>query len=39
MPPTNLMVFGPRDDAELDIIWRIIQASYDNASGGSNWPR
>jgi phospholipase/carboxylesterase len=38
MPPTNLMVFGPRDAAELDTVWRIVQASYDHATGASDPP-
>jgi hypothetical protein len=38
MPPTNLMVFGPRDDAELDTVWRIVRASYEHATGASNPP-
>ena len=33
MPPTNLMVFGPRDEAELEIVWSIVQAAYQNARG------
>jgi hypothetical protein len=33
MPPTNLMVFGPRDADELDVVWSIVQASYANATG------
>ena len=32
MPPTNLMVFGPRDEAELEIVWSIVEASYANAT-------
>lgn len=31
MPPTNVMIFGPRDAAELDIIWAIVRVSYDAA--------
>jgi hypothetical protein len=34
MPPTNLMVFGPRDEAELEIVWSIVEASYANATSG-----
>ena len=34
LPPTQLMVFGPRDSPELEVIWRIIQASYRAATGG-----
>jgi phospholipase/carboxylesterase len=33
MPPTNLMVFGPRDADELETVWAIVQASYAYASG------
>ena len=33
MPPTNVMVFGPRDEQELAAVWRIVRASYDAASG------
>jgi hypothetical protein len=35
MPPTNLMVFGPRDEAELEIVWSIVEASYANATGSA----
>ncbi len=33
MPPTTVMVFGPRDDAELDIVLGLIDASYRYARG------
>ncbi len=33
MPPTTVMVFGPRDEGELDEILRIIDASYKFARG------
>lgn len=33
MPPTNVMVFGPRDEDELDAVWRIVRASYEAARG------
>jgi hypothetical protein len=33
LPPTNLMVFGPRDEAELEAVWQIVQAAYANARG------
>jgi phospholipase/carboxylesterase len=36
MPPTNLMVFGPRDEAELEVVWSIVQASYANATSGAS---
>lgn len=34
MPPTQLMVYGPRDAEELEVVWQIVQASYVFASGG-----
>lgn len=33
MPATNLMVFGPRDPGELEVVWQVVQASYANAAG------
>jgi hypothetical protein len=33
MPPTNLMVFGPRDAGELEAVWAIVHASYAHAAG------
>lgn len=33
MPPNTVMVFGPRDDAELEVVWRILQQSYTFATG------
>ncbi len=33
MPPTTVMVFGPRDEAGLDVVMRIIDASYKFARG------
>jgi hypothetical protein len=35
MPPTAIMVFGPRDEAELEVVWTILQASYAFARGRS----
>ena len=35
MPPTMVMVFGPRDDAELDTVFSIVRASYDSATGAT----
>ena len=32
-PPTALMVYGPRKEAELEIIWKILQASFSFAVG------
>jgi len=34
IPPTAVMVFGPRDDAEVEIIMRIIETSYRFAADG-----
>ena len=33
MQPINLMVYGPRDEEELETVWQIVQASYANATG------
>ena len=34
MAPANLvMVFGPRDDTELEVVWRLVQASHRYARG------
>jgi hypothetical protein len=33
MPPTTLMVFGPRDADELEVVWTIVQASHGFARG------
>lgn len=32
-PPTFVMVYGPRDGAELEAVWTIVQASYAFARG------
>ena len=29
-----VMIFGPRDEDELDVVWQIIEASYRFARGG-----
>lgn len=29
----TMMIWGPRDEAELDIIWKLLQASYGYATG------
>lgn len=34
-PPTLVMLFGPRDNAELETIWQLIQISYGFARGPS----
>ena len=33
MPPTTVLVFGPRNEGDLDVILRIIDASYKFARG------
>lgn len=33
MPPTTIMVYGPRNEAELDSVMHIARAAYDNATG------
>ena len=33
MPPTRLMVFGPRDQSELDVVMKLIDHSYRFARG------
>jgi phospholipase/carboxylesterase len=35
IPPTTLMVFGPRDDSEVDTVFAIVRASYDAATGAT----
>ena len=32
-PRTSVMVFGPRDELELEVVWGILQASYAFAVG------
>ncbi|HEX4578466.1 MAG TPA: luciferase family protein [Candidatus Dormibacteraeota bacterium] len=32
-PPTLVMLYGPRDEAELATIWQLVQASYAFARG------
>ena len=32
-PPVLVMVYGPRDADELDIVWRIVERSYQHATG------
>ena len=33
-PATLVMIYGPRDKAELETVWRLVQASYAFARGG-----
>lgn len=37
-PTTAVMVYGPRYAAELKVIWEILRASYEFASGPSAQP-
>lgn len=34
-PPGLVMVYGPRDAGELDVVWGIVRASYDYARGSA----
>ena len=34
IPDTNTMLFGPRDELELEIIWLLVRTSYEFARGG-----
>jgi phospholipase/carboxylesterase len=36
MPPTAVMVFGPRDADELEVVWTILRVSYAFARGGES---
>ncbi|MGW0466474.1 luciferase domain-containing protein [Streptomyces sp. NPDC003027] len=33
LPPTAVMLYGPRDDDELAVVWRLIERSYAFARG------
>lgn len=35
LPPTNVMVYGPRDEAEVETVWKIVQASHAHACGAA----
>ncbi len=35
-PHTLMMLYGPRDDAELEVIWRLVQLSHQFALGSSS---
>ncbi len=35
MPATQLMVYGPRDREELEVVWGIVEQSYAFARGGA----
>ena len=36
LPPTIVMIFAPRDDTELDVVWQLIESSYRFATGARN---
>jgi hypothetical protein len=33
LPAAIVMIYGPRDPAELEIVWRLVEASYAFARG------
>ena len=33
IPATHLMIYGPRDEAELETVWRLLEISYEYARG------
>ena len=35
IPPTAMMVYGPRDGNELEIVWDVLRASHAFATGAS----
>jgi len=35
IPPTAMMVYGPRNGNELEIVWDILRASHAFATGAS----
>lgn len=37
-PPTLIMVYGPRDAPDLDIVFRIVETSYRYARGDTQTP-
>ncbi|MFI7708864.1 luciferase family protein [Nonomuraea sp. NPDC049480] len=34
IPATHVMVYGPRDEAELETVWHLVEISYAFACGG-----
>jgi hypothetical protein len=34
-PPNLVMLYGPRDEAELETIWKLVETSYSFARGNS----
>jgi Family of unknown function (DUF5519) len=33
-PPTLVMLYGPRDSGELDVVWGLVETSHGFATGG-----
>jgi len=33
IPPTTMMIYGPRDREELEVVWSLLQASWSYARG------
>ena len=38
IPGAALMIYGPRDEAELDVVWQIVEASHRFARGNDSGP-
>lgn len=38
-PPTLVMVYGPRDDSDLEVVWQLVQASHGFAFGTADSAR
>lgn len=36
LPSTLVMLYGPRDQGELETLWRLVQTSYEYARGASD---
>jgi hypothetical protein len=39
LPETLVMVYGPRDEDELETVWGLVSASYENARGAGGGSR
>lgn len=38
IPPTTVMVYGPRDDDELEVVWRCVRAAHRHAVAAARTP-
>ena len=38
IPATHVMVYGARDEAELETVWQLVEISYAYARGERSWP-